>query len=197
MTYGSQKMSEVSGTGKVRRRALVLLAFMILFLVGASFFVMAAAADNQSDKDVEFWNENRDDIKADYQSGTAVGDIAGTIQFDEKNVLPFYSSLDRVDDGASVFGRTMPGQAGRSIILGHQEQGFAYLANVEIGDEIVVDSLEGTFVYTVKSTKVVVPSEIPFDETDESTLTLVSRYPFRSFSLTDRRYVVELVINEV
>lgn len=180
---------------KVRRKSVFLLAFFVpAALLAASFSVIAVAQDNVSDQNAEYWFDNREQLIADYHHDTLSSQIAGIIQFNEKNIVPIYNNIESANEGASLFGNTLPGEIGRCIIMGHQEQDFVYLSKLEIGDEIVVDSYKGKYTYTVKSIEVVVPSEIPFQDTDNSVLTLVSQYPFRSFNLANRRYVVEAEI---
>ena len=186
MVLGSHR-----GYSKIKKRFILLLVFIPLFLLLASFFVYVAAQDNISDKDVAYWNENKQQIISDYKCGNLNTEIAGTLQLAENYKLPFYSSLESNKEGAFLFGDTLPGDVGRTIILGHKEQGFYFLSKLKIGDEIIVESYNGEYKYIVSSIEIYVPSEVPLDSTDKSVLTLVSKYPFMSFSLTNRRYVVE------
>ena len=193
MTYKMLRRFDRNRAGRLKKRFLLLLIFIPLFLLGASFFVFAAAQDNFAEQSVNYWNENRESIISDYSNGYAGSDIAGVIYFDETLSVPFYFNLVNVEEAASLYGSVLPGQAGRSIIMGHNDKEFAYLAKLVIGDRIVVDSCEGRHEYVVTSTRVVVPSEIPTEATESSVLTLVSQYPFRALSLASRRYVVEAV----
>ncbi|MBN2878878.1 MAG: sortase [Clostridia bacterium] len=193
MTYKMLRRLDKNRAGRLKKRLLLLLIFIPLFLLGASFFVFAAAQDNFAEQSVNYWNENRDSLIADYSNGHSGSDIAGVIYFDETVCVPFYFNLVNVEESASLYGSVLPGQSGRSIIMGHNDKEFAYLARLEAGDKIAVDSCEGMHEYVVISTRVVVPSEIPKEATDGSVLTLVSQYPFRAVSLASRRYVVEAI----
>jgi len=180
---------------KMRRKSIFLMVFFVpAALLAASFSVIAVAQDNVSGNNAAYWMDNRDQLIVDYQDKALSSQVAGVIQFDEKNIVPIYNSIENTEEGACFFGTTLPGELGRCIIMGHQEQDFAYLSKLAIGDEIVVDSYNGECIYVVESIEVVVPSEIPFEDTDESVLTLVSQYPFRSLNLANRRYVVEAVL---
>ena len=194
MTLELEGRAKKNRIKKISKRLLILLILIFSLLLETSFFVFVAAYDNSNEKEVSFWDDNCEEIREEYLSNTLTTNIAGTIQFNKRNIFPFYSSVENVNEGASLFGHVLPGQIGRSIILGHKEQGFACLAKVEIGDIITVDSYEGEFLYVVRSVEVVVPSDIPLDNTEESILTLVSQYPFWSVS-ADRRYVVEAVLS--
>ena len=185
----SNKMREVR-----RKSVFLMVIFVPVALLAASFSVIAVAQDNISWNNATYWMDNRDQLIADYQDNALNSQVAGVIQFGEKNIVPIYNSIENAEEGASFFGFTLPGELGRCIIMGHQEQDFAYLSKLAIGDEIVVDSYNGEYIYVVESIEVVVPSEIPFEDTGESVLTLVSQYPFRSLNLANRRYVVEAVL---
>ncbi|MEX1377370.1 MAG: sortase [Eubacteriales bacterium] len=189
MVLGSHK-----GFSRIKKRFILLLVFIPLFLLLASFFVYVAAQESESMRDVAYWNKNREQIALDYNDEQLTTNIAGIVQLTENYKLPFYSSVESNSEGAFLFGDTLPGDAGRTIIMGHQEQGFYYLSKLSIGDLIVIESYKGEYRYIVSSASVCVPSEIPLDNTEESVLTLVSKYPFMSLSLTNRRYVVEAVL---
>jgi len=195
MTIRPHSKTTVSKMQKVKRKSIFLLLFFVpAALIAASFSVIAVAQDNVFEKDSTFWMNNREQLITDYQNNDLSSQVAGVIQFDEKNIVPIYNSIENAEVGASLFGSTLPGETGRCIIMGHQEQDFVYLSKIAIGDEIVVDSYNGECIYVVEAIEVVVPSEIPFEETDKSVLTLVSQYPFRSLNLANRRYVVEAVL---
>lgn len=190
MAYKVFKRSTKKTARKLKKRFIFLLLFVPLFLLATSFFVFAAAQDNASEKAVDYWNKNCDEIA----SGNLQTDLAGIIQFDAKTTVPYYIGIDNTDSKAVLFGMNLPGQAGRSVILGQNENDFVYLSQLNIGDEITVESCSGRFVYTVSAVNVVVPSEIPLFETEDSVLTLITQYPFRTLSQANRRYVVEAVL---
>lgn len=195
MTIRPHSKATISKMQKMRRKSIFLVVFFVpAALLIASFSVIAVAQDNMSEHDCAYWLENRQQLIEDYSSDDISSQVAGIIQFDEKHNVPIYNNIENAEEGASFFGSTLPGELGRCIIMGHQEQDFVYLSKIEIGNEIVVDSYNGKYTYVVQSIEVVVPSEIPFEDTDSSVLTLVSQYPFRSFNLANRRYVVEAVL---
>jgi len=193
MTYKTLSRFDRNRAGRLKKRLLLLLIFIPLLLLGASFFVFAAAQDNFAEQSVNYWNENRDSLISSYSNGYPSSDIGGVIYFDETVSVPFYFNLKNVEEAASLYGSVLPGQTGRSIIMGHNDKEFAFLARLEVGDKIVVDCCESNHEYIVVSTKVVVPSEIPTEATEGPVLTLVSQYPFRALSLASRRYVVEAI----
>lgn len=197
MTNKPHSQDTITKIQKVRRKSIFLMVFFVpAALLIASFTVIAVAQDNISNHNAVYWMDNRQQLIDEYNSNTVNSQVAGIIQFDENNIVPIYNNIKNAEEGASFFGSTLPGEAGRCIIMGHQEQDFVYLSKLEIGNEIVVDSYNGQHTYVVQSIEVVVPSEIPFEDTDQSVLSLVSQYPFRSWTLANRRYVVEAVIVE-
>lgn len=181
---------------KIKRQVMVIFVVTIVFLSCTSYFMYVAAQDSQVDNTISYWLQNRSKLIYEYENGMNKSDVAGVIYFNKNTVVPFFINAKSIEKGASVFGNTLPRQLGRCIIMGHKDEGFVYLQNIMVGDEIVVDSLEGRCRYIVQSTQVMVPSEVPLDKTQESILTLITQYPFRSINLANRRYVVEAKLVE-
>jgi sortase A len=91
-----------------------------------------------------------------------------------------------------------PGQANNAAIAGHRTtygQPFHDLDQLEPGDQVVVTTIQGEFVYSVRETKVVDPEQVEvlgpdfwdFDDdpaTPENSLTLTACHP--KFSATER-----------
>lgn len=81
----------------------------------------------------------------------------------------------------------MPGQLGNSAIAGHRTTfgaPFYDIDQLEAGDDIIVTTATGRFVYLVTGQKIVKPSEyaevIPTVDPTKATLTLTSCHPIRS-----------------
>ncbi|AAK78186.1 sortase A [Clostridium acetobutylicum] len=79
---------------------------------------------------------------------------------------------------------SMPGQNGNFCLAGHRSYTFGEyfnrLGEIGSGDEIDVETVNGTFKYKVYSTKVVLPSEVHvLDQTKDPTMTLVTCTPIR------------------
>lgn len=99
-------------------------------------------------------------------------------------------------DGPGHFPETpLPGQLGNSAFAGHRTthgQPFYDIDKIEVGDQIVVTTLAGRFVYVVTGTRVVGKDDyaavIPTVDPTTATLTLTSCHP--KFS-TQKRYVVQ------
>ena len=88
-------------------------------------------------------------------------------------------------------GTPLPGQPGNAAIAGHRTTygaPFFSLDELEIGDEILVRTLQGEFRYEVDRTSVVLPSQVEvLDPTEEPRLTLTTCNP--RFSAAERLIV--------
>ena len=91
----------------------------------------------------------------------------------------------------------MPGQVGNAAIAGHRTtygQPFYRLNELEPGDEIEVQTLQGTFTYVVDGKTVVQPSQIEvLEQTEEARLTLTTCEPRYSAS---RRLIITALLQE-
>lgn len=79
-----------------------------------------------------------------------------------------------------VHGTASPGEGGNSVIGGHRDTHFAFLADLKIGDEIVVETAAGVVRrYRVSSTHVTHKNDLSaLTATASPRLTLVTCYPF-------------------
>lgn len=84
-----------------------------------------------------------------------------------------------------------PGQTGNVGIAGHRDTFFRPLRKVRVGDEIFLETPHERFRYSVSSFDVVGPNEVGvLAPTDDSTLTLVTCYPFSLIGRAPNRFVV-------
>ena len=94
-------------------------------------------------------------------------------------------------------GTAMPGKVGNVVIAGHRVSHSKPFRNVDrlvAGDEVVFNTADGRFVYTVVSQEIVKPDALYIvDQTPEKTATLFACHPPGS---TRERIVVHLVLNE-
>lgn len=86
----------------------------------------------------------------------------------------------------------MPGEEGNTIISGHRDTNFQFLKEIRIGDTIIMETKDG-----VKNPFIVENLIIEKDdnislplETDISSLTLVTCYPFNSITAAKMRFLV-------
>jgi sortase A len=103
-------------------------------------------------------------------------------------------SLTVLDHGPGHWpGTAMPGHRGNVVIAGHRtshDRPFRNVDKLVAGDQVVLTTLEGRFVYQVVRTEVVAPDAIGIiDQTDGYTATMFACHPPGS---TRQRIVVHL-----
>lgn len=85
----------------------------------------------------------------------------------------------------------LPGETGNVVIAGHRDSFFRPLRNIQVGDDIFVDTPEGRFHYEVSSLRVVNAHEVSvIEQTVAATLTLITCYPFWVLGHAPDRFVV-------
>ena len=79
-----------------------------------------------------------------------------------------------------LFGSSLPGQQGNTVIAGHRDTHFRFLKDIKPGDRLRLQSAGGkTFDYEVSETIVVHENQAEYiANTAENILTLVTCYPF-------------------
>jgi sortase A len=85
----------------------------------------------------------------------------------------------------------VPGQSGNVAIAGHRDSFFRPLRNVQVGDDILLQTPEESLHYRVSSFRVVNPYEVDvIGPTKDATLTLVTCYPFWFIGPAPDRFIV-------
>lgn len=88
----------------------------------------------------------------------------------------------------------MPGQPGNTVIAGHRDTYFRPLRDVRHGDDVFVITPRQRLHYRVTSLRVVHPRDLSaLAPTAETTLTLITCYPFWVFGNAPDRFVVRAV----
>lgn len=105
-------------------------------------------------------------------------------------------SLATLDNGPGHWpGTAMPGQIGNVVIAGHRVshgRPFRHIDQLQVGDEVVLTTADGRFVYVVTGAQIVEPDALHIvDQTAEPTATLFACHPPGS---TRQRYVVHLAL---
>jgi LPXTG-site transpeptidase (sortase) family protein len=89
-------------------------------------------------------------------------------------------------------GSAQPGGSGNCIIAGHRDTHFRVLKDIRPGDDIVVETRAGEFLYRVKHTEVVAPDNTaPLQDGAHPELSLITCYPFYYVGSAPKRFVVE------
>jgi sortase A len=91
-----------------------------------------------------------------------------------------------------IEGTPLPGEPGNIGIAGHRDTFFRGLKNIRKNDEIQLQTATGIQRYEVDWTKVVGPDDISVLRSDgsDSTLTLVTCYPFYLIGPAPKRFIV-------
>jgi sortase A len=88
-------------------------------------------------------------------------------------------------------GTALPDERGNVALAGHRDTFFRALRNIQKDDEIILETLIGTYRYRVDLIQIVGPEQIEvLDNSAEPTLTLVTCYPFSFVGAAPQRYVV-------
>jgi sortase A len=85
----------------------------------------------------------------------------------------------------------LPWQPGNSAIAGHRDGLFRPLKNVKVGDEIRFRTTRDALVYRVTGTSIVQPDDVSvLGQRGNTTLTLITCYPFYYVGAAPKRFVV-------
>ena len=100
-----------------------------------------------------------------------------------------------LDRGAGhVEDTAMPGTPGNSGIAGHRDGFFRGLKDVNVGDEIQLETLRETQTYRIERAWIVSPDDVSvLDPTPAQSITLVTCYPFYFVGSAPQRYIVRAV----
>jgi len=91
-----------------------------------------------------------------------------------------------------LIGTAMPGENGNCVIAGHRDTHFRVLKNIQKGDDIVLQTKTGKYLYRVREMKIVTPDNTSsLQPTSDSELNLITCYPFYYVGSAPRRFVVE------
>jgi sortase A len=89
-------------------------------------------------------------------------------------------------------GTAMPGDDGNCVIAGHRDTHFRVLKDIRKGDDIIIQTARGQFLYRVERTRVVPPTNLgPLQPTAGAELNLITCYPFYYVGSAPKRFVVE------
>jgi sortase A len=131
----------------------------------------------------------RDSLQADVTplGVLKIADVDLTVPiFDGTSDLLLNRGVGRIEGTAAVDER------GNLGLAGHRDGFFRVLKDVEIGDTIEVQSLDGVTRYRITEFLIVAPEDVyVLDPTDTATLTLVTCYPFYFIGDAPQRYIVK------
>jgi sortase A len=130
-------------------------------------------------------------VKVPPVHGSAVGRIE--IPRLELSAVVFEGTDTEVLQGGvgHLTGSSLPGEKGNVVFAGHRDTFFRALKNIRKDDVITVTTGTETRRYSVGSTEIINPNETGvLDATRDSTLTLVTCYPFYYVGHAPKRFIV-------
>lgn len=159
--------------------------------------VTAAASPGFSvdeEPDTSLWAPGR---IADYQKSLSakLPPVLGVLEVPAVELkVPVYQTASELvmDRAAGVIdGMAYPHEGGNIGISGHRDGYFRVLKDVKVGDQIVLQTLEGEKRFTIDATTVVDKTDTHLlKDTREQTVTLVTCYPFYFVGHAPQRFIV-------
>lgn len=146
--------------------------------------------------DKSLWNAKR--IK-DYQDSLMVNadPPIGVMRIEDVEIeIPIYNGTNDLNLNRGI-GRIkgmarMNDETGNLGIAGHRDGIFRGLKDIQVGDDIVVETTQGLQTYAVSSITIIPKTDISvLAPTTDKTLTLVTCYPFYHVGNAPKRYIVK------
>jgi len=96
-----------------------------------------------------------------------------------------------------IDGTAGPGSNGNFAVAGHRDGFFRSLKDIELGDDILVETLGGTHLYVVDDLTIVDPTDVwVLQPRATPTVTLVTCYPFYFAGSAPQRFIVRASLAE-
>jgi len=153
-----------------------------------------ASLDHLGEPDTSLWAPGR---IADYQASlqAELPEVLGVLEVPSVGLkVPVYATNTELvmDRGAGIIdGMAYPHEPGNIGISGHRDGYFRVLKDVQVGDDIVLQSLEGEKRFKIEATRIVpMADKTLLRDTDEQTVTLVTCYPFYFVGHAPKRFIV-------
>jgi sortase A len=160
------------------------------------------AAASGATPDFSLWSERRikgyeESLAAHFEPAIAILRIPKVHV--EVPVLDGTDDLSLNRGVGHVTGTAGPGENGNMAIAGHRDGFFRGLKDVSLGDQIEIDTLEGTKTYVIDHISIVDRDDVSvLKPRPRPSLTLVTCYPFYFIGSAPKRYIVQaVVINSV
>ena len=148
-----------------------------------------------SEPDTSLWNAAR---ITDYEESLKVETAPplGIFTIEKLNIkVPIYNGTDDfiLDRGVGrIKGMAKMDEVGNLGISGHRDGFFRVLKDIQVGDDIEIQTTRGVESYAVTSITIIPKSDISILEpTTEKTLTIVTCYPFYFVGHAPKRYIVK------
>ena len=150
--------------------------------------------ESAGDPDTTLWAPGR---VADYQASLSsdLPPILGVLSIPSVGLnVPVYNTDSELtmDRGSGIIdGMAYPHEPGNIGISGHRDGYFRVLKDIQVGDAIVLETLEGPKRFTIDAFQVVdIENTTLLQDTREQTVTLVTCYPFYFVGHAPQRFIV-------
>lgn len=189
--------------GEIQRRDAVSAFAQQMPAVEAEGLVPAPVApvfDQAEAPDMTLWSPER---IADYQASLAqhLPPVLGVLEVPSvKLKVPVYQTNSELvmDRAAGVIdGMAYPHEPGNIGISGHRDGYFRSLKDVQVGDAILLQTLEGEKRFVIGATDIVdIDDTRLLQDTRDQTVTLVTCYPFYFVGPAPQRFIVTATLDE-
>jgi len=184
--------------GKPSLATILFLGFMVLGIGCASWAMFSMWAQPDYSIDASLVPD-----KALYPVYPVEGDNIGSLTIPVLQLeLPIIQGtrLNDLKKGVGHFTQSvLPGEEDNCVFSGHRETVFSQIGDLKIGDQLIVQTSAGTFIYEVSGMRIVDKDDktviVP---TDHAVLTMTTCYPFNTPGYFPDRYIVsaDLVIRK-
>lgn len=123
-------------------------------------------------------------------------DIIGVVSIErlgfESAIVEGVRDEDLIKGAGHMSETALPGESDKIVLAGHRNQAFGKLEHVEVGDLVKVETIYGTFNYSVTRMEVIdeTQTEILLPTAPKEELVMFTCYPFTFGAPTEQRYVV-------
>lgn len=201
----------MKGTGKKKSKFVTILG-VLLVICGLALiaypFIEIKLDEKDISKNISEWDKKKVEVAKEVKTNNKSNQKYPTVNIDGKDIIgkiivvktgeqiPILmgATEENLRGGATLYDNgVFPGEEGTAIVLGHRETTFGFLEDVNIGDEIDVETVTGTYKFKLKKTYITNPEDksILAQEKDLN-LTLVTCYPFRYVGPAPDRFIAKL-----
>jgi LPXTG-site transpeptidase (sortase) family protein len=156
-----------------------------------------AVLTSVSEPNTSLWNAKRiEDYEASLKVDTAPP--LGILTIEKLDIrVPIYNGTDdlTLDRGAGrIKGMAQMDEVGNLGISGHRDGFFRGLKDIQVGDDIELQTTSGVRTYEVTKIKIIPKEDVSvLEPTEEKILTIVTCYPFYFVGNAPKRYIVTAV----
>jgi len=190
----------------MRARIQTLLSFLLiaagatLLFIGARDYFGARLGQSEAARDFEQPVPQTVETRAAIQPAAAhrfaLGDTIAKLKIPRLGAELYVVEGDNARElrrgPGHLAGTALPGADGNCVIAGHRDTHFRVLKDIREGDDIVLETQTGQYLYRVKRTQIVTPDNTAaLRPTATPELNLITCYPFYYVGSAPKRFVVE------